>query len=329
MRFPTRTFLRDGLMLALLAVGVAGLIALVTDGRPWPKLFREAPAAVAAKGQLPPPPPMTIRQAETKDALLLQAAFDRIGFDLDAVAAGYISVPRVVLTALPANLERIGAIDERKAVFLRTLLPVVLEVNMRLSEDRARLLALKDKLGRNIRLSGDDVGWVMALADRYDETGSDIDALVRKVDAVPVSLALAQAIEESGWGMSRIARGQNALFGQFGQEDDDQEPRYRRFATLTETVEAYAHNLNTHRAYREFRALRARMRGKTGEIDAQELAGTLHRYSERRGEYVQSLRSIMRDNTLLAFDGARLAARRASSAVIESRAGEATQVASD
>ena len=72
---------------------------------------------------------------------------------------------------------------------------------------------------------------------------------------------------------------------------------------------SYAHNLNTHRAYKEFRTARARMRLKKGEIDSWDLSATLHRYSERGDEYVQSLRSIMRDNSLESFDAARLNGR--------------------
>ena len=74
-------------------------------------------------------------------------------------------------------------------------------------------------------------------------------------------------------------------------------------------------NLNTHRAYREFRQARGRMRHVDGELDAWELASTLHRYSERGDDYVQSLRSIMRDNRLEAFDTARLNRRRVATII--------------
>ena len=40
-----------------------------------------------------------------------------------------------------------------------------------------------------------------------------LDALLIKVDKIPVSLALAQAAIESGWGTSRFAYEGNALLG--------------------------------------------------------------------------------------------------------------------
>jgi Bax protein len=57
------------------------------------------------------------------------------------------------------------------------------------------------------------------------------------------------------------------------------------------------------------------MRAVKGEIDGWELAQTLHRYSERGDDYVRDLHSIMRDNSLEAFDFARLNTRRIAAIV--------------
>jgi Bax protein len=195
--------------------------------------------------------------------------------------------------------------DARRVLFLRALLPVVLHVNDQIGADRQRLLTIRASMSRGETLSAEDVQWILSLADAYDQPDDDIDALLKKVDVIPPSLALAQAIEESGWGTSRIAREQNAIFGQFGQGvagDWD----YRNFASLSEAVASYARNLNTHRAYREFRQARARMRAARGDIDSVDLAGALHHYSERGDDYVSTLRSIIRANALESFDAARL-----------------------
>jgi Bax protein len=247
----------------------------------------------------------------------MQAAFDRIGYDLDAVAQGYVSVPRVLLGTLPPDLDRLDALDARKTLFLRLLLPVVLEINEQIGDDRQTLLRIRATMASGRTLSAEDVQRVLGLADTYDQPDADIDALLKKVDVIPPSLALAQAIEESGWGTSRIARQNNALFGQFG-EDDSGDRDYRRFTSLSEAVQSYARNLNTHRAYREFRQLRSTMRGRQGDIDGWELASTLHRYSERGDDYVHSLRSIMQDNRLEDFDSARLNIRRSATIVASS-----------
>lgn len=307
MHHKTRTTLRDGSLLATLAVAVVGLVALVSSGSPSPRMSPAPKPTAVVRGTMPPVT-YTIKQSETRNASRLMAAFDRIGYDLNAVAAGYISVPRVLLASLPPDIDDIDGLDARKALFLRTMLPVVLNVNDKIGADRARLLKVRETVNSGAALSPEDVQWVMSLADAYDQADADLDALVKKVDVIPPSLALAQAIQESGWGTSRIAREQNALFGQFG-EDESGQYSYRNFSSLNEAVESYARNLNTHRAYREFRQARARMRLKAGGIDGFQLAATLHRYSERGGEYVDSLRSIMNANGLDAFDGARLNVR--------------------
>jgi Bax protein len=313
MHLPRRTRLRDRFLLICPAALVAGLFALVWSGIPSPRLPAPAVPPVARGSLAPeggaarfsPPAAHLIRQEETRKAQLLQAAFDRIGFDLGLVARGYISVPAVVVASLPPDLDQLDSLDDHKALFLRTLLPVVLRINDQIGTERQALLALSRKIATGVPLTGSEVQWVLALADAYDQPDADIAALLAKVDVIPPSIALAQAIEESGWGTSRLARERNALFGQFGQASSG-DWDYRRFTDLTEAVGAYARNLNTHRAYREFRQVRLQMRQTQGEIDAWQLAATLHRYSERGDGYVQSLRAIMDSNGLENFDAARV-----------------------
>jgi len=269
---------------------VAPIPSIVTAGLPPESGFTASPIA----------PPVDQLHWWT-----LREAFDRIGFDLDSVASGSSPVPRVALVMLPSDLDGIGDLDARKDLFLRAFLPVVLTVNERILDDRARLIALRAKISSGGTLLGGEVQWLLALADTYDQPDMDFDALLKKVDAIPPSLALAQAIEESGWGTSRIAKGQNAMFGQFG-EDPLGAWDYRSFDSLTSAVESYARNLNTHRAYREFRQARSTMRNRGGNVDAFALAATLFRYSERGPLYVKNLRWIIRDNDLKAFDSAHL-----------------------
>lgn len=251
-------------------------------------------------------------------ARLLHDTFDRIGYRLDAVAGDGDPVPPILLARMPRDLAHLAPVDARKRVFLQVILPQVLHVNQSVLRDRARLLEIKERAP--LEAGGDDAAWLAALSERYAVAG-DIDRLLTRVDAIPVSLALAQAAEESGWGTSRFAREGNALFGQWSfsgiglvpVDAADKGHRVRSFATLVDAVRAYAHNLNTHRAYAEFRRLRAALRAADGRaLDGEALAGSLGHYSERRDAYVDSLRSIIRANNLRAFDAARLGEREAT-----------------
>jgi len=313
MQHLRRTSPQDGGMLILLGFFVLGVF-LIAGGVLAPAHLAKGPMpATIANGDLPPVI-VPIKTAETKDAQLMVAALDRIGFDLDAVQKGYISVPRLMVSSLPPDLERLDAMDQRKNLFLRIMLPAVLTANEQIGADRQRLLAIKAKLVSGAQMSATEVQWVLQLADLYDQPDADVESLLRKVDVVPPSLALAQAIDESGWGTSRIARSQNSLFGQFGQAASG-DWDYKSFASLQEAVASYMHNLNTHKAYKEFRVSRAHMRAVKGEIDGWELAQTLHRYSERGDDYVRGLHSIMRDNELESFDFSRLNTRRIAAIV--------------
>jgi Bax protein len=129
----------------------------------------------------------------------------------------------------------------------------------------------------------------------------DTDEVLLRLDAVPLSMALAQAAQESGWGRSRPAREDNALFGQMMFQAAAR-PQVQPFADLLETVQAYARNLNSHVAYAEFRRRRAALRARGDALDGHALARFIERYSERGLGYVEAIRRLMRSNNLFALD---------------------------
>jgi Bax protein len=94
----------------------------------------------------------------------------------------------------------------------------------------------------------------------------------------------------------------------------DETHSVRAFRDILESTLSYAHNLNTHWAYEDFRKMRANMLNSSGRLDGAALAGTLTRYSGRGQAYVESLRGIIRGNGLAALDQARFAAPPSQSA---------------
>lgn len=140
---------------------------------------------------------------------------------------------------------------------------------------------------------------------------SVIGELLRRVDEIPVGLAVGQAAVESAWGTSRLALRENSLFGQFVFASDDPAPPVgkgasrlglpARFRNIAEAVEAYARNLNTCVAYESFRSLRASLRKKGRFADPVTLAQGLLPYSELGLAYVQNVREVIRANDLAAM----------------------------
>jgi len=243
--------------------------------------------------------------------LNVPSASEILGYELAEVRRDARPVPRVYFARLPSELARISSAKERKSLFIRIMLPLILRVDDDIRADRERLLVLKRQLDAGTKLPGRDVRWIKDLAREYRVKDGNIDELLRRVDVIPPSLALAQAAIESGWGTSRFAQQTNALFGQWtygsdglvpARRDDGSSHRVKAFPRLIEAVSNYAINLNTHQAYDAFRQARARLAGQTRWLNGFDLAETLSAYSQRGMEYVHDLRAIIRINRLTDFD---------------------------
>lgn len=253
----------------------------------------------------------------TLDAEALIAKFAEHDSSLELVREGKAPVPRIFLARLPHDLPALQSTGQRKAAFIKSVLPLILKANQDVLAKRRRIQAIQQ-----VRRLGFDEGrsarsFLVTIADEYETPADDLNALLRRVDIVPPSQALAQAAVESGWGTSRFARRGNAVFGQRTFKSgrgmvplaraEGETHEVLAFERLQTSVSAYLWNLNTHFAYADFRKLRARQRRETGSLDGEALAGTLLRYSERGPAYVETIRDIMRMNRLTQFDAARLA----------------------
>ncbi len=246
----------------------------------------------------------------------LMREFSDIGYDFHAVRAGERAVPRLFVNSLPKDMRKIRVAKNRKELFFKSVLPLILHVNEQIRADRARLIAVGRMKSDKQKISAADQLWLAAFADRYKVDREDLSELTRRTDIIPPSIALAQAAEESGWGTSRFVIEGNALFGQWTVEGDlgivparrdaDRSHKIKVFETLLDAVKAYAHNLNTHRAYRQFRAERADLRRLGTFLDGFALSSSLTNYSERGEDYVESLRSLIRGNHLRKLDRAEL-----------------------
>ena len=170
-----------------------------------------------------------------------------------------------------------------------------------------------------IKLSAEDRLWLAVVEDRYKVVRGDLGALELGMDIIPPSLALAQAAEESGWGTSRFVVEGNALFGQWTDNKKNgliplgrvinHNYRIEAFQSLLDGVRAYARNLNTHRAYRSFRAGRSELRRSGKILSGQKLSLHLASYSERGENYIRSLQKIITSNSLEKFDHLKLGDR--------------------
>lgn len=256
---------------------------------------RSTPPAATA------PSTATIQIVTPGDLAELQTLFRTHEYDWDRLEKG---VPPLVLTRLPADLDGPLPSEERKRVFLLSLLPMVLLVNQAIEAERLEIqeiLARHDHFGL---LTEQDRQRLRALAESYRVNGdvlSDPEVrndLLRRIDTLPPAMVLAQAATESGWGTSALARRSNNLFGQMsGTSAGSYE--YRRYDSLFESIRGYMRNLNTYGAYTALREIREQMRSDESQpVSGIQLAGGLHAYSERNTAYIAYIRSVIRSNDL-------------------------------
>ena len=245
--------------------------------------------------------------------------FARIKYDFNSVQAGQVPIPRLFVKNLPSDMRQIKATKDRKELFLLSVLPLILKVNDEIWAERKKLIELKKLVKNRIKLSAEDRLWLAVVEDRYKVVRGDLGALELGMDIIPPSLALAQAAEESGWGTSRFVVEGNALFGQWTDSSKsgiiplgraiNSNDRIKAFRTLLDGVRAYARNLNTHKAYRSFRAGRSELRRSGKILSGQKLSLHLASYSERGENYIRSLQKIIKSNSLEKFDHLKLGDR--------------------
>lgn len=205
--------------------------------------------------------------------------------------------------------------DARKEAFFGYFLPLVEMRNEEILKLRADLLHLRERAGD---LSGRQQRRLVQLAADYEinefdsNEAGDWDTLLRRVDVVPPSLALAQAANESGWGLSRFALEGNNYFGHWCYVEGcglipDSRPAGARhevaaFDSPAQSVQRYIRNLNSHDAYRELRLTRSELRQNEELITGLELAEGLTQYSQRGQEYIRELQAMIRFNELDVLD---------------------------
>ena len=244
------------------------------------------------------------------NASTIKQLFDDTNYKLEDVRESKLVKP-VALTLLPQEIKMIENTKERKEFFIQIILPLILEENNNIRLDRKRLFSVINK-SNNTKL---EKKWLQKKYKQYGVVSKDLSVLKIRLDEIPVSLAIAQAAKETGWGTSRFAQEGNALFGQWTwsgeglkpkEADENKGHKVMKFNVLQASVRAYQRNLNTHKSYKAFRKARAELRDKDLPLDSLVLSEHLNNYAETGNQYVEVLKKIIKQNNLKDFDDAKL-----------------------
>ncbi len=221
-----------------------------------------------------------------------------------------------IISELPDDFSEIQDVPTKKKLFYLVTLPLIYKTNTSIMQERRMVINIEKKFARK-ELNKNETDEIIRLSKKYKLDYSEINTklfrkLKQRINVIPVSLALGQAIIESGWGQSRFATEGNALYGQWTtsedkgiipqDRDEDKTHAVLKFKNLSESVEAYMFNINTHQAYYNFRVIR-RIDERIKYTDPISMkVKYLAAYAEIGDKYVDKLELIIASNNLQEFD---------------------------
>ena len=229
-------------------------------------------------------------------------------------------IARMYFPQIPRNIDKYET-KKKKSVFIAILLPIAL---------RGNELALEERKLMNIAFSSNNIYKIEQLSKKYKVKNfkkinfSELNRLdlikikkelSKKINVIPISMILAQAIIESGWGSSRFAQQGNALFGEWTWKNHtgikpkgnlDANFSVKNFKTLLDSVNSYILNLNTHPAYKDLRNYREKQIQTGKNVTGYELSYFLEKYAEIGFEYVIKVTNMIKNNKLNQFEYSKL-----------------------
>jgi len=194
--------------------------------------------------------------------------------------------------------------ESRKIIFINYILPAIVIERDRLLDVLNHIEFIENRMVNKRKLRTDDVLFFKDMMQRYDATS--IKDLKIRVYPHSVSLVLAQAILESGWGTSRAFSKANNPFGimsfstdeprrKFTNPETQAEVYVRTYTDVNQSVEHYYYFLSKLSSYEKFR----KKRWERGSSFV--LVKLMKSYHEAK-DYPPLVDSIIKTNDLEKYD---------------------------
>ena len=235
----------------------------------------------------------------------------------------HIPIARMYFPFIPKNFDEYQGLEKKK-VFLSILLPIAL---------RGNELALQERKLMKVAFLTNNIYKIEYFSKKYNVknykklnfgslTSFQLNLIKKelliKINKIPISMIMAQAIIESGWGSSRFAKEGNALFGEWTWKDNvgikpkgnlDANFAVKSFENLLGSQNSYILNLNRHTAYKEMRTFRT-LTFKTGKnFTGYDASAFLENYAEIGLAYVVKVVQMINSNKLDRFENSILEKR--------------------
>ena len=192
----------------------------------------------------------------------------------------------------------------RKEKFIQFMLPAVLVVRHQLMDDLRHVEFIEKRMDGGERIAPSDTAFLSQMYNKYHT--DSISVLKRRIYPHPISLVIAQAALESGWGTSRFFREGNNIFGVWSFDSDDSRipSKYKRngrtvylksYSSYIQSIRNYYLTIARVPYYKKFRLKR------WNGASSMDLLPFLSRYSEK-SQYAQLAGSIIQDNNIQKYD---------------------------
>ena len=214
---------------------------------------------------------------------------------------------------LPTEYYDISSTSKSKNYFFNYMYKLVEKENLNIFNERKIVLEFANQTILNWNFSSPNFRKYQSILKKYKVSYLyDVKELLKRVDIVPPSQALAQAAVESWWGKSRFIKEANNIFGHWTytpknglmplKRDEDATHFIRIFKSLQASVKAYMFNLNTNAAYYEFKEKRLELRRENKPLSGKILSQTMLKYSGIGHNYLEILDNLITSNDLERFD---------------------------
>lgn len=204
---------------------------------------------------------------------------------------------KVELKKEPIESKKLISVSDKKATFKKLIVPSTLKVYNELL-DRYNFI----KISIENKTNQEDID---RLKKEY-KVSTDKE-LLKALKPHPVSIVLAQAAIESGWGTSRFFKEANNVFGIWsfnkneprilaGKTRGNKQIWLKKYASIEDSIRDNYKNLGRSPFFKEFREIRFK------SSNPHELVTKLDRYSEKGDEYGKILSSLIKYNNFEEFD---------------------------
>lgn len=165
-----------------------------------------------------------------------------------------IEIPHIFIDRLPDDWKIEKTAD--KTLFMKIVTALILRTNEQIVNERAALRLLQEKRLKNIPWNAEEKAFFEKMNEKYDtvlkrKESTKFAELLDKINIIPPSLAVAQAVMFTNWGQQNP----KALYGEYGWRGEEAyEPI--QFDSLTQATDSFALQLNSRSQLIGFREIR-------------------------------------------------------------------------